>query len=95
MLISLSKRPGSGEVMVHPLGNLSVRQQVLPLGIQLDRYGGGIPSGARSFVARMSVSDMREHWPRMSLRSCGLRACSGPCPRSKCWLMNASACLKC
>ena len=49
MLISLSKRPGTGEVMVHPLGNLSVRQQVLPLGIQLDRYGGGIPSGAHSF----------------------------------------------
>jgi hypothetical protein len=49
MLISLSKRPGSGEVMVHPLGNLSVRQQVLPLGIQLDRYGGGIPSGVRTF----------------------------------------------
>ena len=30
MLVSLRKQPGSGEVMVHPLGNLSVRQQVLP-----------------------------------------------------------------
>jgi hypothetical protein len=55
MLISLSKRPGSGEVMVHPLGNLSVRQQVLPLGIQLDRFGGGIPSGTRTFSITQAI----------------------------------------
>src|SRR6185312_14962272 len=29
--------------------------------------------GWKQIVARMSDSDMREHLPRMSLRSCGLR----------------------
>jgi hypothetical protein len=50
MLVSLRKQPISDQVVVHPLGELSVRQQVLPLGIQIDRFAGGIPSGERLFA---------------------------------------------
>ena len=51
MLVGLRSRPGSGEVLVHPLGEISVRQQLLPLGLDLDRYAGGVPAacgGSRS-----------------------------------------------
>ncbi len=48
MLVSLRRR-ADPQVMVHPLGELSVRQQVLPLGIRIDRFAGGIPSGATIF----------------------------------------------
>jgi hypothetical protein len=39
-----------GVVVVHPLGELGVRQAVLPLGLELDRLGGARPSGERRFV---------------------------------------------
>ena len=33
------------DVVVHPLGELGVRQSVLPLGIELDFFAGGVPGG--------------------------------------------------
>ena len=51
MLVSFRNRPGSAEVLVHPLGELGVRQQLLPLGIELDLFAGGVPrasGGSRS-----------------------------------------------
>ena len=49
MLVSFRNRPGSPEVLIHPLGEIGVRQQLLPLGIELDLYGGGVVTGKRSF----------------------------------------------
>ena len=48
MLVSLRKR-AEGGVLMHPLGELSVRQQVVPLGIRIDRYAGGVPGAERRF----------------------------------------------
>jgi hypothetical protein len=49
MLVSFRSRPGSPEVLIHPLGEIGVRQELLPLGIELDLYGGGAVTGQRSF----------------------------------------------
>jgi hypothetical protein len=65
MLVGLRSRPGSPEVLVHPLGEIGVRQQLLPLGLELDRYAGGVPSGerrftiTRGFVGQDEVTDLR------------------------------------
>ena len=50
MIVSFRNRPGAAEVLVHPLGEIGVRQQLLPLGIELDRYAGGAPQGQRRFA---------------------------------------------
>ena len=50
MIVSFRNRPGAAEVLVHPLGEIGVRQQFLPLGIELDRYAGGAPQGQRRFA---------------------------------------------
>ena len=50
MLVGFRSRPGSAEVLIHPLGEIGVRQDLLPLGIDLDLYAGGVPSGARRFA---------------------------------------------
>ena len=58
MLVSLRKQDNSDQVVIHPLGELSVRQQVLPLGIQIDRFAGGVPSGERLFaITQASLGD--------------------------------------
>lgn len=49
MLVSFRNRPGSPDVLIHPLGEIGVRQQLLPLGIELDLYGGGVVTGQRRF----------------------------------------------
>lgn len=36
-------------LLVHPLGELSVRQRVLPLGLRLERFGGATPSSSGPF----------------------------------------------
>jgi hypothetical protein len=52
-------------VLVHPLGEISVRQQLLPLGIELDLYEGGVPGGERrftitkAFVGKDAVPELR------------------------------------
>lgn len=38
-----------GKVLVHPLGQLTVRQTVLPLGIPLERFGAGLPTAPGPF----------------------------------------------
>jgi hypothetical protein len=48
-LVSFRNRLG-GDVVVHPLGELGVRQSVLPLGIELDLFAGGVPGGERRFT---------------------------------------------
>ena len=50
-LVSIDPVAGAeGVVVVHPLGELGVRQGLLPLGLELDRVGAARPSGERRFV---------------------------------------------
>jgi hypothetical protein len=49
MLVTFRNRPGSPDVLIHPLGEIGVRQQLLPLGIELERYAGGTVTGQRRF----------------------------------------------
>lgn len=49
MLVSLQEAPPSPELMVHPLGALSVRQQVVPLGVEIQIYKNAQPIGDRRF----------------------------------------------
>jgi hypothetical protein len=46
------RQPAGGEVLLHPLGTLSVRQTVVPLNLtrDIDRVGTGTPSGVRQFA---------------------------------------------
>jgi hypothetical protein len=49
-LVSLRKvEPGAGEVLVHPLGELTVRQRVVPLGVEIQRFGPTPPAAGRRF----------------------------------------------
>ncbi|MGH1488511.1 MAG: DUF6603 domain-containing protein [Acidimicrobiales bacterium] len=49
MLVTLRGTSAAGEVLSHPLGGLSFTQQVVPLGIEIDRLGAFVPSGASRF----------------------------------------------
>jgi hypothetical protein len=48
-LVSLRETPQNGDLLVHPLAQLSVRQRVVPLDIEIARFGNTIPSGERRF----------------------------------------------
>jgi hypothetical protein len=39
---------------VHPLGELSVQQRVVPLGITIDRFGNTTPAGDRRFTVELT-----------------------------------------
>src|SRR6185503_21090604 len=39
-MVTFRRRLDSAEVLVHPLGRVGVRQQVLPLSIRIDRFAG-------------------------------------------------------
>jgi hypothetical protein len=47
-LVSVRERPGRG-LAVHPLAPVAVRQRVVPLDLQLDRFGPTTPAGERRF----------------------------------------------
>src|SRR5690606_22957666 len=48
-VVALRDPSRSGEVLLHPLGELSVRQQVVPLGITIERFGNTTPAADRRF----------------------------------------------
>jgi Family of unknown function (DUF6603) len=48
-LVSLREAPDDGVVRLHPLGELSVRQRVVPLGIEISKFGSGAISGDRRY----------------------------------------------
>lgn len=48
-MVTLRKRLDSTQVLVHPLGQLGVRQQVLPLSIRIDRFAGSPVAGGPRF----------------------------------------------
>ncbi len=48
-LASLRDAPADGTVLLHPLADLTVRQRVVPLGIEMSKFGSGAVSGERRF----------------------------------------------
>lgn len=49
MLVTLRDSGTGGEVLAHPLGEISLTQQVVPLGVRIDRLGEFVPGGASRF----------------------------------------------
>jgi len=49
MLVRLRDAPADGVVRVHPLGDVAVRQQVLPLGVSITRFGNARTSGPQRY----------------------------------------------
>jgi hypothetical protein len=48
-LVTVREQTPAGEIAIHPLSVLSVRQRVLPLNREIARFGSARPSGAREF----------------------------------------------
>jgi hypothetical protein len=48
-LVTLRESLPTDDVLLHPLGELSVRQRVVPLGIEISRFGSSTVVGARRF----------------------------------------------
>jgi hypothetical protein len=48
-LVTLRRLPAGGDLVLHPLGTLVVRQRALPLDVRLDRIGGQRASDGRRF----------------------------------------------
>jgi hypothetical protein len=58
LMVKLREPTGAGEVRVHPLGTLAVRQGVVPLNLQrdIDKFGDAPVAGARRFsVSRVAI----------------------------------------
>jgi hypothetical protein len=51
MLVTLRKveTTTTNEVLVHPLGNLTVHERIVPLGIEITKFGNTVPTGNRTF----------------------------------------------
>jgi hypothetical protein len=56
MLVTLRELPAGPEVLVHPLGELAVSQKVVPLGLEITKFGNTKPSGGRQTFAITSVT---------------------------------------
>ena len=50
MFVTLRQLPPSDEIIVHPLGELAVTQRVVPLNLDLAKFGNTRPKGARRFT---------------------------------------------
>jgi hypothetical protein len=53
-LVTLRARPPGEDVVVHPLGTLTVRQRVVPLQRDITRYGAGRPNAPRFTIGRQA-----------------------------------------
>ncbi len=49
-IASLIEMDAGTTKVIHPLSDVSVRQQVVPLGIEISRFGNAVPSGDRLFT---------------------------------------------
>ena len=49
-VVSLRLRPESTEILLHPLGTLKVKETVVPLNVDISRFGQAAPAGARRFT---------------------------------------------
>ena len=67
-VVTLRAGPGAaGDVLLHPLGTLMVKQSVVPLDIDISRFGQAAPAGARRFTIS-SVSLSGQNQPAQSIR---------------------------
>jgi Family of unknown function (DUF6603) len=56
MLASFRPLPPADGIVAHPLGDLTLRQRVVPLNLTISKFGNATPSGARSFQLSASVN---------------------------------------
>jgi len=49
-VVTLSPRAESPEILLHPLGTLEVKEMVVPLNLEISRFGQAAPAGARRFT---------------------------------------------
>jgi hypothetical protein len=58
MLITLRPiEPATGEIFVHPRGDLSVRQRIAPLGVTIEKFGETQPTGPLRFeITRVALA---------------------------------------
>src|SRR6185436_9839967 len=56
-IVSLRDVPADGAVLLHPLGDLTVRQRVVPLGIEIGKFGSGMVTGQRRFDVAVLGAD--------------------------------------
>jgi hypothetical protein len=69
MLVALRQIPAeSGVVLAHPLGQLTVTQNVVPLNLTIDRYGGAVPAGERRFGIDSVTLGSDPNPPRQTVR---------------------------
>ncbi|MET0460773.1 MAG: DUF6603 domain-containing protein, partial [Ilumatobacteraceae bacterium] len=56
-LVTVRRDDRPGQVLMHPMGSLSVRQGIVPLNVQrdIDRVGEAVPSGDRRFAITAAV----------------------------------------
>jgi hypothetical protein len=60
-MVSLREGARGGELTIHPLSRLSVRQNVVPLNVDIARFGNARPSGERRFeVSKAFVNDVEQ-----------------------------------
>jgi hypothetical protein len=70
MLVALREGPPGPAVALHPLGQLRVRQRVVPLGVEISRFGNATPAGERRFEVSvrgpggrpMAAAMLRDHF---------------------------------
>ena len=49
-LVTLNVRPGTADSLLHPLGTLQVKENVVPLNVDISRFGQVAPAGERRFA---------------------------------------------
>lgn len=61
-MVTLRAKPEApNEVLLHPLGTLTVKQGVVPLNLDISRFGQAVPAGARRFtISSVSLSDQKQ-----------------------------------
>jgi hypothetical protein len=59
-LVTLRPLPATGELVLHPLGTLTIRQRALPLNVRVDRIGAQVAADGKQFsVAPVTGSGLR------------------------------------
>ena len=70
-LVTLREETSNGQIKIHPLSVLTIKQNVVPLGIRVTKYGNApIAGGAREFrvsqvqigTQTLSTNTVRDHF---------------------------------
>jgi hypothetical protein len=60
MVTLRAKTPLPNEVLIHPLGTLTVKQNVVPLNLDISTFGQAAPAGARRFTIGVSLGGQNQ-----------------------------------